>query len=61
MDTSYGHIDTRDNIKLPMLIAGASQNDADTVCNSLIDNLDLNRRKDSRPKELSGGEYQRLR
>ncbi len=55
-----GHIDTRDNVKLPMLIAGATHNDADVVCDSLIANLDLNRRRDSRPKELSGGEYQRV-
>ena len=49
-----------ENIMLPMLIQGASVNDAKRKALSLLERLTLIERKDHRPNELSGGEQQRI-
>ena len=54
------HIPVVDNVGLPMSLAGASSEGADNVSSSIIEGLKLINRKKSRPKQLSGGEYQRV-
>lgn len=54
------HIAVDANVGLPMSLAGASSEGADKVSSSLIEGLKLKDRKTSRPKQLSGGEYQRV-
>ena len=55
-----GHISVADNVRLPMSLAGANSEGVSVVSSSIIEGLGLTHRSKSRPKELSGGEYQRV-
>ncbi len=50
----------RENITLPLRIAGASVADAEARANSLLDSLGILKRAEHRPSEMSGGEQQRV-
>jgi lipoprotein-releasing system ATP-binding protein len=52
--------DARDNVALPRLIAGASQRDARSDAERLLDMLGLGHRLHHQPPQLSGGEQQRV-
>ncbi|MEO0400622.1 MAG: ABC transporter ATP-binding protein [Pseudomonadota bacterium] len=47
------------NVALPLLIAGASQSDADARAADLLDRMGLSARLSHQPGQLSGGEQQR--
>jgi len=53
-------LDARENIALPLVIAGASKVDADGRTDALLDHLGIMPRATHRPSELSGGEQQRV-
>jgi len=55
-----GHISVNSNIKLPISLAGTSLKVSNEISNKLASNLGLSQRFSARPKELSGGEYQRV-
>lgn len=50
----------RENIMIPMLIAGQSMSDAGSRADNLLDLLGLGDRATHKPAELSGGEKQRI-
>ncbi|MCQ2064485.1 MAG: ABC transporter ATP-binding protein [Bacteroidaceae bacterium] len=50
----------RENIMIPMLIAGRSMSDAGARADSLLELLGLGQRASHKPAELSGGEKQRI-
>ena len=50
----------RENVALPLKIAGAAQRDIDGPVGEMLDWVGLGRRLDTRPPELSGGEKQRV-
>ncbi|MDB5439195.1 MAG: transporter, ATP-binding protein [Caulobacteraceae bacterium] len=52
--------DARENIALPVLIAGASRRQAIERAEDLLAQMGLTDRMDHRPAELSGGEQQRV-
>lgn len=53
-------LDARENISLPLIIAGADKTIADHRANALLDHLGILPRATHRPSELSGGEQQRV-
>jgi len=53
-------LDARENVTLPLLVAGASQSVADNRANELLDHLGIGKRATHRPSEMSGGEQQRV-
>ncbi|MGI9356627.1 MAG: ABC transporter ATP-binding protein [Rhizobiaceae bacterium] len=53
-------LDARENISLPLVIAGASKTVADRRTVALLDHLGILPRATHRPSELSGGEQQRV-
>ena len=53
-------LDARENISLPLVIAGASKAVADGRTDVLLDHLGILPRATHRPSELSGGEQQRV-
>ncbi len=53
-------LDARENITLPLVIAGASKAEADTRADTLLEHLGILPRASHRPSELSGGEQQRV-
>lgn len=54
-----GHMSVADNIQLPMALNGAPPREAKRVAETLAKTLDLKDKLAQRPKELSGGQYQR--
>ncbi|MBW0145207.1 ABC transporter ATP-binding protein [Sphingomicrobium clamense] len=52
--------DARENVVLPQLIAGATQDEAIARADELLTRLGLAERLDHRPSKLSGGEQQRV-
>jgi putative ABC transport system ATP-binding protein len=55
-----GHVSMSGNIELPLRLVGATAIESKDVAGSLINSLQLLKRQSARPKELSGGEYQRV-
>lgn len=53
-------LDARENITLPLVIAGASKQEADKRADALLNHLGILPRATHRPSELSGGEQQRV-
>lgn len=53
-------LDARENIALPVLLAGGSRAFAKARAEELLDHLGILARADHRPSELSGGEQQRV-
>ncbi len=53
-------LDARENIVLPLLIAGAKQNYAEARADELLETMGILPRATHRPPELSGGEKQRV-
>lgn len=53
-------LNARENISLPLSIAGASRSAADERADALLDHLGILPRATHRPSELSGGEQQRV-
>ena len=51
------HLTVRENVELPRLLDG--RRDATERAGELLDRVDLTRRRDAHPYELSGGEMQR--
>lgn len=49
-----------ENVMIPMLIAGATQSQAREVGEQLLEQVGLSHRRSHRPRELSGGEQQRV-
>ncbi len=49
-----------ENVCIPAFIAGKSKDEAETRAKSLLDFLGLSQRYNHKPKELSGGEQQRV-
>lgn len=54
------HLSAFDNVALPLRIAGVTEDDVAAHVNELLDWVGLGRRREARPKTLSGGEQQRL-
>ena len=54
------YLSARDNIKLPMTLAGRAGRQADQRARDLMDLVDLSHRYDHQPIQLSGGEQQRV-
>jgi putative ABC transport system ATP-binding protein len=50
----------RENVTLPLLLAGVSTTDAERRADELLENVGLSARRDHTPEELSGGEMQRV-
>jgi lipoprotein-releasing system ATP-binding protein len=50
----------QENVILPQLIAGRTEQEAETRSRELLDALGLGQRLDHRPSQLSGGEQQRV-
>ncbi len=55
-----GHITVRENVGLGMILPGGHPEEVKRVASELVDGLGLKERELARPKELSGGEYQRV-
>ncbi|MDD9908732.1 MAG: ABC transporter ATP-binding protein [Ahrensia sp.] len=53
-------LNARENIALPLVIAGATSQEADKRANTLLGHLGILPRATHRPSELSGGEQQRV-
>ncbi|HMF31104.1 MAG TPA: ABC transporter ATP-binding protein [Candidatus Lokiarchaeia archaeon] len=53
-------LNAEENIALPMKIAGRSRKDIDARVTQLLELVNLQKRKDHRPEEMSGGEQQRV-
>ncbi len=54
------HLTIRQNIALPLLVAGKSINDSMANLEDLLAWVDMSHRADAYPEEISGGERQRL-
>lgn len=54
------HLSARDNIALPLRIAGVREHDLITPVNEMLTWIGLSDRADARPATLSGGEQQRV-
>jgi lipoprotein-releasing system ATP-binding protein len=52
--------DALENVMIPILLAGKSRSEAHARAEQLIDDIGLTDRKSHRPKQLSGGEQQRI-
>lgn len=52
--------DALENVMIPMLVAGKSRREASRKAELLLDQVGLNYRKQHRPRQLSGGESQRV-
>ncbi len=50
----------RENVEVPLRLAGASTRDAGSRATELLEDVDLGSRMDHRPRDLSGGEKQRV-
>ncbi len=50
----------RENVALPLLIAGARRADVDEKTSRMLETVDLTHRADHRPDAMSGGEQQRV-
>lgn len=50
----------RENVLLPFVLDGRSTIDADRRCDVLLQKVDLDKRRDHLPEQMSGGEIQRL-
>ena len=53
-------LDARENIALPLLVAGSGQANANARADELLEHLGIAARATHRPSELSGGEQQRV-
>jgi len=49
-----------ENVRLPLMIGGAEQDDPDGRARTLLERVGLSERMDHKPGELSGGEQQRV-
>src|SRR3546814_5480725 len=54
------HLSARDNIALPLRIAGVSEEDLAGPVGEMLSWIGLNERAEARPATLSGGEQQRV-
>src|SRR3546814_9024914 len=54
------HLSARDNIALPLRIAGVSEEDLSGPVGEMLSWIGLGDRADARPATLSGGEQQRV-
>lgn len=54
------HLTAFDNVALPLRIAGVTEDDVAAHVNELLAWVGLGRKREARPKTLSGGEQQRL-
>ncbi len=52
-------LNAKDNVRLPMLIDGKSEKEADRRANELLDLVGLSDRANHKPSQLSGGQQQR--
>lgn len=50
----------KENVMLPLLVAGKSKSEAEKKAKDLLKQMGLSHREDHLPKELSGGEQQRV-
>lgn len=50
----------KENVMLPLLVAGKSKSEAESKAKDLLKQMGLSHREDHLPKELSGGEQQRV-
>jgi ABC-type lipoprotein export system ATPase subunit len=53
-------LSARENVEVPLRLAGASAGEARSRANGLLERLGLKERSDHRPRDLSGGEKQRV-
>jgi ABC-type lipoprotein export system ATPase subunit len=53
-------LSARENVEVPLRLAGASAGEARSRANELLERLGLEERSDHRPRDLSGGEKQRV-
>ncbi|MEE9374764.1 MAG: ABC transporter ATP-binding protein [Rhizobiaceae bacterium] len=53
-------LDARENISLPLLVAGSGRDQANARADELLTHLGISSRSSHRPSELSGGEQQRV-
>lgn len=53
-------LSARENVEIPLVMAGASQRDASERAGEMLKRVGLDDRIDHRPRELSGGEQQRV-
>lgn len=53
-------LSARENVEVPLRLAGASPGEARARAEELLGRLGLSERKDHRPRDLSGGEKQRV-
>jgi ABC-type lipoprotein export system ATPase subunit len=53
-------LSARENVEVPLRLAGASAGKARSRANELLERLGLKERSDHRPRDLSGGEKQRV-
>ncbi|NYT19845.1 MAG: ABC transporter ATP-binding protein [Methanosarcinales archaeon] len=49
-----------ENVMMPLLIAGKSKREAESIASDLLKEVDLEDRMDHRPNQLSGGQNQRV-
>ena len=54
------YLTAKENVMVPMLIAGEKQSHAKSYAEQLLSQVGLSERKDYYPKQLSGGEMQRV-
>jgi len=53
-------LSARENVEMPLILAGASQKEATRRASAMLDRVGLSDRYDHRPAELSGGQQQRV-
>ena len=54
------HLSARDNIALPLRVAGVEESDLEAPVTEMLDWIGLGARAHARPQQLSGGEQQRV-